>query len=92
MSSSSNRRPGRLPSFRGSYESSSSSSAASSSAGGDLVAGKHEYHILMMGPSRCGKTSLVKQFLYDVGPREEYKDTCMGGMYRGEFEINNQVG
>ena len=45
---------------------------------------KNNYRILILGASETGKTSIVRQFLYDqFTPR--HKET-MDDMYRGEFE------
>ena len=45
---------------------------------------KNNYRILILGASETGKTSIIRQFLYDqFTPR--HKET-MDDMYRGEFE------
>ena len=45
------------------------------------------YRILVLGPSRVGKTSIIKQFLYDHFD-EQYKPTVQE-MYRVIFDVDN---
>lgn len=47
--------------------------------------GKQRHKIVVMGPSRAGKTSLISQFLYGQFP-ERYKRT-VEEMYNGEFDV-----
>lgn len=70
-------------------ESTDSSNCSSNSNASDLAAAKANYRIMVLGASRSGKTSIVRQFLYDkfsAGYRETVDD-----MYRGEFEIHGQM-
>ena len=68
--------------------SSSDSSNSSSNASGELPAGKSNYRILVLGSKKVGKTSIVRQFLYDkFNPL--YAET-VDDMYRGEFDIMGQ--
>ena len=46
--------------------------------------GKTNYRIMVLGAPKTGKTSIVRQFLYDQF-NEKHKET-MDDMYRGEFE------
>ena len=48
------------------------------------IEGKASYRILVLGASKTGKTSIVKQFLYDFF-NESHNET-MDDMYCGEFE------
>ena len=86
----------RLSSLHSNYESVDSSNSGSNSlngsngGGGDLPAAKSNYRILVLGACGVGKTSIVRQFLYDkFSPR--YKATACEDMYRGEFEIHGQT-
>ena len=82
----------RLSSLHSNYESVDSSNSGSNSIGsnGDLPAAKSNYRILVLGACGVGKTSIVRQFLYDkFSPR--YKATACEDMYRGEFEIHGQT-
>ena len=82
------RRP-RLTSLNRSSESTdSSSSSRSSREGANLTDAKSNYRILVLGASRSGKTSIVRQFLYDKFSAV-YTET-MDDMYRGEFEIQGR--
>ncbi len=63
-----------------------SSSNSSSGNANDLAAAKSNYRILVLGACRTGKTSIIRQFLYDqFSP--SYKET-VDDMYRGEFDIH----
>ena len=82
----------RLSSLHSNYESVDSSNSGSNSVGsnGDLPAAKSNYRILVLGACGVGKTSIVRQFLYDkFSPK--YKATACEDMYRGEFEIHGQT-
>ena len=82
------RRP-RLASLNRSSESTdSSNSSRSSREGANLADGKSNYRILVLGASKSGKTSIVRQFLYDKFS-SVYTET-MDDMYRGEFEIQSR--
>ena len=79
-------RRGRLPSLNRSAESTDSSNSSSNTS--ELSAGKSNYRIMLLGASKSGKTSIVRQFLYDkFSP--VYKET-VDDMYRGEFDIQSQ--
>ena len=83
----------RLSSLHSNYESIDSSNSGSTSVGsncnGELPAAKSNYRILVLGACGVGKTSIVRQFLYDkFSPK--YKATACEDMYRGEFEIHGQ--
>ena len=83
----------RLSSLHSNYESIDSSNSGSTSAGSncnvELPAAKSNYRILVLGACGVGKTSIVRQFLYDkFSPK--YKATACEDMYRGEFEIHGQ--
>ena len=83
----------RLSSLHSNYESIDSSHSGSTSVGsncnGELPAAKSNYRILVLGACGVGKTSIVRQFLYDkFSPK--YKATACEDMYRGEFEIHGQ--
>ena len=85
----------RLSSLHSNYESVDSSNSGSNSVGsncngGELPAAKSNYRILVLGACGVGKTSIVRQFLYDkFSPK--YKATACEDMYRGEFEIHGQT-
>lgn len=82
------RRP-RLASLNRSSESTdSSNSSRSSRDGANLADAKNNYRILVLGASKTGKTSIVRQFLYDKFSTV-YTET-MDDMYRGEFEIQGR--
>ena len=82
------RRP-RLASLNRSSESTdSSNSSRSSREGSNLTDAKSNYRILILGAKRVGKTSIVRQFLYDKFSTV-YTET-MDDMYRGEFEIHGR--
>ncbi len=49
---------------------------------------KSSYRILILGASKVGKTSIIRQFLYDKFSLS-YTET-MDDMYRGEFEIHGR--
>ena len=85
----------RLSSLHSNYESVDSSNSGGSTSGagsncnGELPAAKSNYRILILGACGVGKTSIVRQFLYDkFSPK--YKATACEDMYRGEFEIHGQ--
>ena len=84
----------RLSSLHSNYESIDSSHSGSTSVGSNcngeqLPAAKSNYRILVLGACGVGKTSIVRQFLYDkFSPK--YKATACEDMYRGEFEIHGQ--
>ncbi|TRY69006.1 hypothetical protein TCAL_04096 [Tigriopus californicus] len=80
-------RRGRLPSFNRSYESTDSSNSSSNTS--DLSAGKANYRIMILGAKTTGKTSIVRQFLYDQFSTV-HKET-VDDMYRGEFDICHQT-
>eukprot|EP00095_Tigriopus_kingsejongensis_P011444 snap_masked-scaffold222_size251774-processed-gene-1.6 protein:Tk11444 transcript:snap_masked-scaffold222_size251774-processed-gene-1.6-mRNA-1 annotation:"gtp-binding protein rhes precursor" len=80
-------RRSRLPSFNRSYESTDSSNSSSNTS--DLSAGKANYRIMVLGATATGKTSIIRQFLYDQFSTV-HKET-MDDMYRGEFDIYNQT-
>ena len=79
----------RLPSIcYGKDHSSFDDNSTGSSSGTDkseLSLAKSNYRIMLLGANRSGKTSIVKQFLYDKFS-ERYRET-MDDMYRGEFDI-----
>ena len=78
-------------SLHSNYESIDSSNSSPHSAGGNvgLPAAKSNYRILFLGACGVGKTSIVRQFLYDkFSPKG--KPTACEDMYRGEFEIHGQ--
>jgi small GTP-binding protein len=81
----------RLSSRCESTDSSKSGSNNSGSGGGcgELPAGKSNYRILVLGTCGVGKTSIIRQFLYDkFSPA--YRATAVEDMYRGEFDIYGQ--
>lgn len=82
-------RRARLPSLHRSCDSTDSSNS-SSNASGELSAGKTNYRIIMLGACSSGKTSIVRQFLYDKFA-EVYVPTACDDMYRGEFEIHDRA-
>ena len=72
----------------GKEQSSFDDNSTGSSSGTDkseLSLAKSNYRIMLLGENKSGKTSIVKQFLYDKFS-ERYKET-MDDMYRGEFDI-----
>ena len=79
----------RLPSVcYGKEQSSFDDNSTGSSSGTDkseLSLAKSNYRIMLLGANKSGKTSIVKQFLYDKFT-DRYKET-MDDMYRGEFDI-----
>lgn len=79
-------RRARLPSLNRSAESTDSSNSSSNTS--ELSAGKSNYRIMLLGATKSGKTSIVRQFLYDKFTAG-YKET-VDDMYRGEFDIHNQ--
>ena len=81
-------RRARLPSLNRSCESTDSSTNSSSGASSDLSAGKSNYRIMLLGAKKTGKTSIIRQFLYDKF-NPQYRET-VDDMYRGEFEIHGQ--
>ena len=76
----------RLPSLNRSCDSTDSSN---SSNGVDLAEAKANYRIMFLGSNKSGKTSIIRQFLYDKFS-SNYKET-MDDMYRGEFEIHHRT-
>ena len=64
------------------YSTESSSSTDNSEK---LSLPKSNYRIMILGAKKVGKTSIVRQFLYDKFS-DGYKET-MDDMYRGEFDI-----
>ena len=76
-------------SLHSNYESIDSSNSGSHSAHVGLPEAKSNYRILFLGACGVGKTSIVRQFLYDkFSPKG--KPTACEDMYRGEFEIHGQ--
>jgi len=74
-------------SSQGSCDSTDSSNSSSNAS--DLSAAKSNYRIILLGARRVGKTSIVRQFVYDKFS-SLYRET-VDDMYRGEFEIHGQV-
>ena len=75
----------RLPSLNRSCDSTDSSS----NGGNDLAEAKSNYRIMFLGANKTGKTSIIRQFLYDKFS-VNYKET-VDDMYRGEFEIHSRT-
>ena len=50
---------------------------------------KSTYRILVLGASKTGKTSIVRQFLYDQFSPAHTE--TMDDMYRGEFEVKHTL-
>lgn len=48
------------------------------------LGGKTSYRIMFLGSSQSGKTSIIRQFLYDKF--SHFHTETMDDMYRGEFE------
>ena len=65
-----------------------STDSSNSSTGNDLAMAKSNYRILVLGAKRVGKTSIIRQFLYDKFSLS-YKET-VDDMYRGEFDIHGR--
>ena len=65
-------------------------STDSSSSGIELIDAKSNYRIMVLGANRTGKTSIIKQFLYDkFNPK--HKETVADDMYRGEKNFMSKV-
>ena len=62
-----------------------STGSSSGTENNELSVPKSNYRIILLGAKKCGKTSIVQQFLYDKFS-DGYKET-MDDMYRGEFDI-----
>ena len=79
----------RLPSIcygkDGSSVDENSTESSSSTDNSELSLPKSNYRIMILGAKKVGKTSIVRQFLYDKFS-DGYKET-MDDMYRGEFDI-----
>jgi len=71
----------RLSSMGGESTCSNSSSGGSGSGSGSTTM-KIRRRVVMMGAARVGKTSIIKQFLYDQFP-DRYKET-IEELHRGE--------
>jgi small GTP-binding protein len=63
----------------------STESSSSTSDNSELSLPKSNYRIMILGAKKVGKTSIVRQFLYDKFS-DGYKET-VDDMYRGEFDI-----
>lgn len=61
----------------------------SSSGGSGSTITKIRRRIVMMGAARVGKTSIIKQFLYDQFP-DRYKET-IEELHRGKSYMNNTI-
>jgi len=59
-----------------------STCSTSSSGGSGITVMKIRRRVVMMGAARVGKTSIIKQFLYDQFP-SRYKET-IEELHRGE--------
>ncbi|KAL4089417.1 hypothetical protein QTP88_024456 [Uroleucon formosanum] len=70
----------RLSSMGGESTCSNSSSSGGSGSGSTTM--KIRRRVVMMGAARVGKTSIIKQFLYDQFP-DRYKET-IEELHRGE--------
>ena len=75
---------GRRSKFSSLHRSYDSTESSNSSNGSDGLPSKSTYRILFLGASRTGKTSIVRQFLYDQFSPSH--NETMDDMYRGEFE------
>ena len=61
-------------------------STDSSSSGIELSDAKSNYRIMVLGAGRTGKTSIIRQFLYDKFS-QVHQETLADDMYRGTNNI-----
>lgn len=64
------------------------STCSNSSSGGSSIMMKIRRRVVMMGAARVGKTSIIKQFLYDQFP-DRYKET-IEELHRGKYKQVNR--
>ncbi len=82
-------RCGSIDSSNSGSNNSSGGSGGEHGGSGGLPAAKSNYRIMFLGACKTGKTSIIRQFLYDKYT-STYKATAVEDMYRGEFDIHGQ--